>query len=92
MRPGIGLSDGRRIHLNVDPVVLATIHNALPGMWYPGPGVLDRQGEALGLLDLSRLPVPPGGFGIPLWIVLIVLDPKSPSGIKYVPDTWVMRV
>ena len=92
MRPGVRIADGRRIHLNLDPVVVATVFNQLPGIWNPGPGVLDSQGEAQGLLDIGRLNPPGGGFGIPIWIALVVVDASAPTGIKYIPDTWVMRI
>lgn len=92
VRPGVKIPDGRRIHLNLDPLAVATAFNQVPGIWHPGPGVLDSQGEARGLLDLRPLKRPPGGFGIPIWIALLVLDPLTPTGIKYIPDTWVMRI
>jgi len=92
VRPGIPLSGGRRININPDPILAATLQNQLPGLWNPGPGVLDRNGEARGLLDLTPLKLPPGGAGIPLWIAMVVLDPRVPGGVAYLPDTFVMRL
>jgi hypothetical protein len=92
VRPGIPLSDGRRINLVADALTHLTLHNRLPGIFHPGPAVLDARGEARGLLDLASLKPPPGGFGIPVWIAVAVLDPQSPTGIKYLPDTYVMRI
>jgi len=76
----------------VDNLLVATVLNRLPGVWNSGPGVLNASGEARGMLDLSFLKVPPGGFGIPLWIAMVVLDHKAPGGIKYIPDTYVIRI
>lgn len=92
VRPGIALPDGRKINLNWDTITAMTLLNLLPGVWNPGTQQLDPGGEALGQLDLSTLPVPPGGYGIPLWIAVVVLDPHAPNGVKYVPDTYVMRI
>ena len=92
VRPGIPLADGRNINLNFDVVVYVTLSNLLPGIWNPGPGILDGNGEAKASLDLSALPIPSTGIGQPIWIVMGVLDPKAPSGFAYLPDTYVMRL
>jgi len=92
VRPGTPLGSGRQVNLNLDPLVVATLENRLPGIWNPGPGILDAQGEARGAVDVAALHPPPGGFGIPTWIAMVVLDPKAPGGVKYVPDTVVMRL
>lgn len=92
VRPAIHAPGFRRINICPDPVLLATVHNQLPGIWKPGPGTLDTTGSARAELDLRSLKLPPGGIGTPLWLALVVLDPKSPGGIKYVPDTYVMRI
>ena len=92
VRPGIPLPDGRHINLNFDLITFMTQWNLLQPYWNPGSQKLDGNGEACGSLDLSGLSVPPGGFGFPLWVVLIVLDPAAPIGIKYLPDTYVMRI
>ncbi len=88
VRPGIRLPDGRHINLNPDPLTHLTASNLLPGIWNPGPGVLDANGEARGQINLSAVPK----LGIPIWIVWAVLDPKAPNGIAYLPDTYVMRI
>ena len=41
---------------------------------------------------MSSLGVPPGGLGYPFWIAVAVTDTNSPSGYKYLPDTYVMRI
>lgn len=92
VRPGVALADGRRINLVVDALTSLTLGNRLPGTFHPGALTLDATGGARGFLDLSGLKPPPGGFGIPLWIALAVLDPRAPTGIKYLPDTYVMRI
>jgi hypothetical protein len=88
VRPGVGLPDGRRLNLNLDSLVTLTLHDRLPGLWFGGPGLLDSNGEASGFLDMSKI----GTLGIPLWIAWVILDPKAPLGIAYMPDTHVMRI
>jgi hypothetical protein len=92
MRPGVMLPDGRRINLKVDPLTYATVNNLLPWIFNPGGPRLNANGEARGWIDLSLLRPPPGGFGIPLWIAMVVLDPQAPCGILYLPDTYAMRI
>ena len=92
VRPGIQLGSGRHLNLRVDPLVVATFRNQLPGIWNPGPGTLDSRGEAQGTVDVAMLKPPPGGFGIPIWIAMVVLDPQAPGGIRYIPDTYVIRL
>ncbi len=92
VRPGVALPDGRRINLRIDEATRLTLGNLAPAIFNPGPLVLNASGEARGTLDLTSLSPPPGGFGVPLWIALAVLDANAPSGIRYLPDTHVMRI
>jgi hypothetical protein len=92
IRPGVKLPDGRRIWLNPDVVTYATMFGWLPGIWNGGPGVLDSNGEAQAALNLGSLSIPSTGLGLPFWMTLIVLDPAAPSGVAYLPDTYVMRL
>ena len=89
VRPGITLPDGRRLNLNLDPIVYLTLTGQLPGIWHGGPGQLDAQGEARGMLDLSALGTT---FHVPLWIARAVLDAQAPCGLAYLPDTYVIRI
>lgn len=90
-RPGLGLPDGRRIHLNLDTVALLAAQRLLWPYFDPGPGVLDAQGTALGMLDVARLKVPLP-LGVPVWIAAVVLDPQAPLGVAYIPDPIVLRL
>jgi len=94
VRPGIRLAapDDRNINLNFDALTYATLNNLLPGVWSAGSGTLDAYGNAKGALNLSMLKPPPGGFGIPIWIVMAVLDSRAPNKIAYLPNTYVMRI
>ena len=92
VRPGVALPDGRRINLRVDDVTRLTLGNMVPAVFNPGPLVLNASGEARGILDFTSLNPPPGGFGVPFWIALAVLDTTAPGGIRYLPDTYVMRI
>lgn len=88
VRPAVGLADGRRINLVADALTALTLGNRLPGIWNPGPGVLDANGNAMATIDLSAI----APLGIPMWIAWAVLDPAAPLGIAYLPDTHVMRI
>jgi len=87
-RPGITLPDGRRIYLNLDPFLHLSLRNLLRPYFDPGPLKLDASGEAVGRIDVSALPP----LNLPVWIALAVLDGASPSGVAYLPDTYVIRL
>ncbi|MBN2491420.1 MAG: hypothetical protein JXQ29_11285 [Planctomycetes bacterium] len=87
-RPGIKLPDGRRVHLNLDPLSVLSLQNLLRPLFDPGPLTLDASGRAAGLIDASSLPP----VDVPLWIALAVLDPQAPCGLAFLPDTCVMRL
>lgn len=65
LRPGATLPDGRRINLVADALTFLTLNNLLPGVFNPGPGLLDSGGEATAFIDTSRL----GTIGVPMHIV-----------------------
>jgi len=86
VRPGVPLPDGRTILLNPDVLVFLSVNNLLPGIFNLGPAVLDKNGEAQGALDVSALPP----LGVPVHLVVLVLDPKATSGIAIVSDPYVL--
>jgi len=86
VRPGIPLADGRIILLNPDVLLFLSVNNLLPGIFNVGPAVLDKNGEAQGTLDVSALPP----LGIPVHLVVLVLDPRAPAGIAVVSDPYVL--
>ncbi len=88
IRPGTLLPDGRRLLLNIDTLALLTLGNWIPGVFRPGPGVLDANGEAVASIDVRGLPE----IGWPFWIGAVVLDPAGPAGIGLVPDPIVIRL
>jgi hypothetical protein len=88
VRPGVSLPDGRRILLNPDILTALTGGNRVPMIWKPGPGILDSKGRAMAVLNLRGT----RPLGMPIWIAWIVLDPKAPGGIAYIPDPYVMRI
>lgn len=88
VRPGVALPDGRTINIVPDGITIMTLGNMIPSIWYGGPGTLDQNGEAQGLLDLSSIP----RIGVPLWIIWMVLHPSAPGNIAYLPDTYVMQI
>lgn len=89
IRPGIPLPDGRRIWLNFDGLVLLSIGGALSPYFNAGPLKLDKNGEAQGSMDLSSLP---NTGGRPIHIAMVVIDVSAPSGIAFIPDTYVLRM
>jgi hypothetical protein len=86
VRPGIPLADGRTIWLNPDVLVFLSVNNLLPGIFNMGPAILDRNGEAQGSLDVSALPP----LGVPVHLLVLVLDPRATSGIAVVSDPYVL--
>jgi len=88
IRPGLRLPDGRTLFLNPDLFTILSMQNRIPGIFHPGPGRLDLNGEALGVLDVSAIP----RLDYPMWIAAVVLDPNAPSGIAFLPDVRVVRI
>ena len=86
VRPGVVLPDGRNILLNPDMLTFLTVNNLLPGIFNLGPAVLDKAGEAQGSLDVSALPP----LGLPVHLVVVVLDPKATAGLAVISDPYVM--
>jgi hypothetical protein len=89
IRPGVRLPSGRRIWLNPGPLVHLSVTRSLSPFWNGGPGVLDRNGEAQGVLDTSGV-APLNGLTV--WIALVVLDVGAPDGVAFIPDTYVMKL
>jgi len=87
-RPGLKVPDGRTVHLNLDDFFKLSLNNLLKPYFDPGPLKLDANGLATGSIDVRALPT----LNIPVWIAMAVLDPAAPSGIAYLPDTYVMRL
>ena len=88
VRPGMLLNDGRRIALNPDALTALTVANQLPQLFHPGPGTLDLNGEARGMLDVSFLPY----LGLPVHVMTIVLDSSAPVGFAVIANPFVMIV
>jgi len=86
VRPGVPLPDGRHILLNPDGLTFLSVNNLLPGIFDLGPAVLDKAGEAQGSLNVSALPP----LGLPVHLVVLVLDSKATAGIAVVSDPYVM--
>lgn len=89
VRPAVRLLDRRRIWLKPDQITAMSISGQLRPLFDPGPLILDSNGEAKGRLDVSTLP---RLGGQPIWIALLVIDPKAPGGIAFIPDTYVIRI
>ncbi len=85
VRPGVTLGDGRVINLAPDFFTTASIHNLMPGIWFPGPRVLDVGGEATARLDVSGIPK----VNITCWIAALVVDG---TGVGTIADPIVLRL
>ena len=90
VHPGVPLGDGRMINLNPDALTVLSLANLLPGLWDPGPGVLDPFGRAALKLNLNALGA--AVRGIPVWLSVAVLDPLAPKGIAAIAETTVIRL
>lgn len=90
VRPGVPLGDGRQINLLPDSVTVASIQNLIPAIWKPGPGKLDTRGRAVAQLDANLLG--PAVRGLPVWVAVVVLDPKASKGIAAIAETLVIRL
>lgn len=87
VRPGLRLPDGRHIWLNPDPLVFATAQNLVPGIFRPGPGVLDANGLASGGITLPATPL-----GITVHLIAVVLDPAAPLGVAFVTEPYPIAI
>jgi len=76
LRPGLGLGDGRTIHLAVDPLLLISL-GGLPGVTTGFAGMLDAGGRAGGTITL------PPGFppGVRIFVAAVALNPSLPLGL-----------
>jgi hypothetical protein len=76
LRPGIGLSDGRTVHLAVDPLLLLSL-GGLPGITTGFAGVLDAAGRAAGTITL------PPGFppGVRIFVSAVAVNPALSLGL-----------
>lgn len=83
-RPGFGI-DTRRVWLNPDPVLFATLRRELPGIFGQGPRVLDVRGSAAGYVDIGPLGLP-RGIQATLHIGAAVLDPNAPNGLAFITE------
>ena len=90
VRPGVPLGDGRQINLTPDTLTVLSLNNLLPGLWNPGPGHLDPFGRVTLSLNLNLL----GSAvkGVPVWVVVGILDPKAPKGFAAISETHVIRL
>lgn len=88
VRPGVPLGDGRQIHLRPDAAMFLSLAGGIPGVWNPGPGVLDPQGRALAALRLTAFGR--GLRGVPIWVSALVIDPAAPKGVAAIAETVVV--
>lgn len=76
--PGLKLGM-RTIPLNVDPLFLATLSDALPTIFRRFSGYLNQRGEARAWIDV---PSAAELVGLKFWIAYVTLDANEPFGVK----------
>jgi len=88
IQPGIGLPDGRRIALAVDPLVLLTATlGDIPGLTRGLRGTLSATGQAT-----ATIAVPNGlPSGLRVFATAVVLDPRAPVGLR-IGNAWAFEV
>jgi len=88
IRPGIGLPDGRRIALAVDPLfVLTAAGGDIPGLTLGLRGTLSATGQATATIAVPLwLPA-----GLRIFASAVVLDPRAPLGLR-TGNTWSFEV
>ncbi|MBN2489830.1 MAG: hypothetical protein JXQ29_03155 [Planctomycetes bacterium] len=90
VRPSIPLGDGRVVNLTPDQITWASLSNWLPGIFGPPTGVLDAFGRAT--LKLNANVLGAAIRGQPVWVAVVVLDPKASAGIAVVAETLVIKM
>jgi hypothetical protein len=88
IRPGIGLPDGRRIALAIDPLFLLTAaHGDIPGLTQGLRGTLSAAGQAT-----ATIAVPTGlPIGLRVFASAVVIDARAPVGLR-TGNTWAFEV
>lgn len=90
-QPGVSLADGRKIALVPDAITIAGLQGLLPPALQGTRGVLDSNGTATAIVDVRRfLGTKP--TGVRLWLIGLLLDEKSPSGIGIIADPVVISM
>ncbi len=79
---GVPLADGRRIPLTIDPVTAASVNGVLGPILTGHVGTLDASGRGVANLNVSGLGLPP----MPIWAIVLTLDPSAPLGIRTITD------
>lgn len=88
-RPGVRLSDGRRILLNPDALTFAAVANRLGSVFTGGAGRLGATGLGSAAVDTRTLR---GVAGVRLWCVALTLDRSAPNGIRTISEPRVIRL
>jgi len=89
MRPGMVLSDGRKILLQPDVLTYLSLSGRLDPVLTGNLGVLDPDGRAVVLLDLQNAP---SLTGFNLFGLAVTLDPSAPVGLRTIADPIRIRL
>jgi hypothetical protein len=77
--------DTRRLDLSPDSLLLVAVNDYWPTVFSGYRGVLDGQGQAKAAVNIPNIPAL---IGIRLHTAFVTVDPKAPSGIKSISNTF----
>jgi len=77
--------DTRQIHLSADGLLMISVGSWWPTVFASYRGVIDSRGQAQAAIHIPNLSAL---LGIHLHTAFVTLDPKAPSGIKSISNTF----
>lgn len=79
----------RQIDLSVDPLLVATVNNAIPSILANARGTLDAVGEAAARFNVPSVA---GLRGVRIHAAFVTLDPGAPSGVRSISKSFIMTI
>lgn len=77
--------DSRKLALDLDPLLVASVRGYLPGVLNGYSGRIDSTGTATGSITFPRHR---SLVGVPIHTSFITLDPTAPSGVRSISSTY----
>jgi len=79
----------RKLNLSPDDLLLVTVSNYLPSIFYNYQNTLDAKGEAQAQI---RIPNTPALIGLRIHTAYVVIDPTAPQGVRTISNTFTFSV
>jgi len=79
----------RKLPITIDELVKVTTQDLLPGIFVKFQGILDAKGEAKAQIKIPNMKAL---SGVRLYIAYVVIDPKSPFGIKTISQQYIVSI